>query len=67
MKQAHIFEHGAPKEAFDRLGDFVEQNNLSCSDLLAVVCARIANYPQKEFETKLLVAGVKFEIKIEKK
>lgn len=67
MKQAHIFDHGAPKEAFDRLGDFVEQNSLSCSDLLAAVCAHIANYPQNEFVTKLMVAGIEFEIKIEKK
>lgn len=67
LKKAQYLTFGAPKEAFDRLGDFVEQNSLSCSDLLAVVCAHIANYPQKEFVTKLMVAGIEFEIKIEKK
>lgn len=27
IKLAHQFEHGAPKERFDDLGDFAEKNN----------------------------------------
>lgn len=67
IKLAHQFEHGAAKERFDDLGDFAEKNNFSCSDFLAVVCAKLSGYPQKEFETELMVAGQEFKIRIEKK
>lgn len=43
------------------------RNIISCADFLAVVCARLAGYPQKEFETELMVAGYEFKIKITKK
>lgn len=67
MKLAHQFDHGAAKERFDDLGEYSEKNGFSCSDFLAVVCARLAGYPQREFETELMVAGHEFKIKITKK
>mgnify|MGYP007072988351 CR=1 FL=1 len=67
MKLAHQFDHGAPKERFDDLGEYSEKNGFSCADFLAVVCARLAGYPQREFETELMVAGHEFKIKITKK
>ena len=67
MKRAHQFEHGAAKERFDDLGEFAEKHNFSCSDFLAVVCAKLAGYPQNTFETGLMVAGHEFKIRIEKK
>lgn len=67
MKQAHQFEHGATKENFDLLADFMDEHNLNCSDFLAVVCAKLLGYPQNEVETKLMVVGHEFKIRIEKK
>ena len=66
MKLAHQFDRGATKERFDDLGEFAERHNFSCSDFLAVVCAKLAGYPQKDFETELFVAGHEFKIRIEK-
>lgn len=67
MKLSHQFEHGAKKENFDLLADFMDNHNFSCSDFLAVVCVKLSGYPQNEFETKLMVAGHEFKIRIEKK
>lgn len=67
MKESKCFDHGVSKEKFDKLADFMEENGFSCADFLACVCARIGGYPQKEFETELMVAGCVFKIKIEKR
>lgn len=67
MKDCKNFEHGASKEEFDKLVDFMEENNFSCSDFLACVCANIAHLPQKEFNTKLMVAGYEWDITLKKR
>lgn len=67
MKLAHQFDHGAPKERFDDLGEYSEKNGFSCADFLDVVCTKLAGYPQKEFETELLVGGFEWKITLEKK
>jgi hypothetical protein len=36
MKDCKNFEHRASKEEFDKLADFMEQNNFSCSDFFSV-------------------------------
>ena len=66
MKDCKNFEHGASKEEFDKLADFMEQNNFSCADFLACVCAHIAHLPQKEFNTELLVAGYEWDITLKR-
>lgn len=45
MKDCKNFEHGVSKEEFNKLADFMEQNNFSCADFLACVCAHIAHLP----------------------
>lgn len=68
LKHAKQFVvNGATKENFELLADFMNEHNLSCSDFLAVVCAKLLGYPQNEVETKLMVAGHEFKIRIEKK
>ena len=67
MKESKCFDHGVSRENFDKLADFMDENDFSCADFLACVCAHIAGYPQREFETELMVAGCVFKIKIEKR
>lgn len=66
MKQGKMFDHGAPREAFEKLCDFMDANDFTCADFLACVCAHLSGLPQNEFETELMVAGRVFKIKIEK-
>lgn len=51
---------------FDKLADFMEANNFSTADFLAVVCASLAKYKAKEFKTKLGVAGWQWDIRLVK-
>ena len=66
MKASKDFEHGAAKERFDDLADYMDKNDFSCADFLAVVCAHISGYPQKVFETELACGGYKWKIRLEK-
>lgn len=66
MKESHKFDHGASKEQFDKLGEYMDANDFSCVDFLAVVCAHLVNYPQHEFETELMVGGIVWNIKLTK-
>lgn len=67
MDTDKLFDHGAPKESFDDLGEYMDKHNFSCSDFLAVVCAHLCDVPQKEFETEIMVCEQEFKIRIEKK
>lgn len=49
---------------WDKLFDFMDKNNFSCSDFMACVCAHIGDYPQIEYNTELAVKNKKFKITI---
>jgi hypothetical protein len=44
----------------------MDENEFSCQDFLAVICASLLKYEENEFETELMLQGVKFKISIEK-
>ena len=67
MKDCKNFEHGAKRDDFDKLADFMDAYNFSCADFLAVVCAHLAGLPQKEFTTELMVAGCEWNITLTKR
>ena len=52
---------------WDKLYDFMDKENFSRADFLACVCASLLREPDKEFETRLMIQGVEFEINIRKK
>lgn len=55
------------RHRFDELCDFMQENYFTIEDMLAIICANLCRNPEKEFETKMLVGGHEFEIKIVKK
>lgn len=55
------------RHRFDELCDFMETHEFTIEDMLAIICANLCRNPEKEFETKMLVGGHEFEIKIVKK
>ena len=65
MNNEHIFERG--QGDWDKLCDFIDNNNFSTLDALALVCAHLVAYKQKHFDTRLMAGGVEFDIKITKK
>ena len=67
MKVSKVFERGANDNGFPELAEFCEKRDFSCSDMLAVVCDKLAGLPQKEFTTELMVAGVVWNITLTKK
>lgn len=46
----------------DALADYLDQHEVTISDMLAVVCANILNNGGGDKETELLVAGHRFKI-----
>ena len=61
----NYFERG--KGDWDKLYDFMDKENFSRADFLACVCASLLREPDNEFETRLMIQGVEFEINIRKK
>lgn len=66
MKISKIFEHG--QGDWEKLYTFMDENNFSCADFLACVCASLNGYPNedKNYKTELMVGGTKFNIQIKK-
>lgn len=64
MNEFNIFDHG--NGDWEKLYEFMDNNDFSCADFLAVVCASLNKFPQTEFKSKLMVGGIEFNINIEK-
>lgn len=52
--------------SWENLYNFMDENEFSCQDFLAVICASLLKYEENEFETELMLQGVKFKISITK-
>ena len=52
--------------AWDKLCNFMDENEFSCQDFLAVICASLLKYNESNFDTELMLQGVKFKINIHK-
>lgn len=52
--------------SWNNLYNFMDENEFSCQDFLAVICASLLKYQEKEFNTELMLQGVKFKINIVK-
>lgn len=61
------FEHGSGD--WEKLYNFMDENDFSCADFLACICAHLTENELKLawqiFTTTIMVAGVKFKITIE--
>lgn len=55
------------RHRFDELCDFMDTHEFTIEDMLAIICANLCRNPEKKFETKMLVGGHVFRIKITKK
>ena len=52
--------------AWDNLCNFTDENEFTCQDFLAVICASLLKYNVSKFDTGLMLQGVKFKISIAK-
>lgn len=51
-------------EAWENLYNFMDENEFSCQDFLAVICASLLKYKENNFDTEIMLQGVKFKINI---
>lgn len=56
----------ATKEDWERLFDFINQNDFSVQDFLCCVCANLLRYTSTHYITRLSVGGTQFDITIKK-
>ena len=63
------FDRGVPRdhENWEKLFDFMDQNEFTPLDFLACTCAKFCKHRAKEFKTELMVGGQIFKINITKK
>lgn len=52
--------------SWENLYNFMDENEFTCQDFLAVICASLLKYEENEFETELMLQSVKFKISITK-
>lgn len=64
MQLDEIFERGTGD--WEKLADFIDENDFTRADMLAVVCASLLREPEKNFCTTLMIQGEKFFIQIKK-
>lgn len=54
---------------WEKLYDFMDENDFSCADFLSCICAHLLNNNLKfawtNFKTEIMLRGVKFKITIE--
>lgn len=62
-----IWDELAKPEDFDALGIFFDEHDFSVADLLAIICARLSEFPEKVFTTEFMVNDHEFGIKIRRK
>lgn len=54
-------------EDWEELGEYLEKKGFYIEDMLACVCAGLLRNAVKEYKTRLMVAGVEYEIEISEK
>lgn len=54
-------------DKWEELLEFLDENEFYIADMLACVCANLCRNNAKEYQTRLLVGGNEFTIRIEKK
>jgi hypothetical protein len=59
-------EKNRNEESWDKLCNFMDENEFTCNDFLAVICANLLKYEDKHFDTEMMLEGVRFRINIEK-
>lgn len=59
-------EKNTSDEAWENLYNFMDKNEFTCSDFMAVVCTKLLHYEDKHFDTEIMIKGVKFKINIDK-
>ena len=59
-------EKNKNEEAWDKLCNFMDENEFTCNDFLAVICSNLLKYEDKHFDTEIMLQGVRFKINIEK-
>lgn len=62
-----IWDELAKPEDFDALVIFFDEHDFSVADLLAIICARLSEFPEKVFTTEFMVNDHEFGIKIRRK
>ena len=62
-----IWDELAKPEDFDAIGNFFDEHDFSVADLLAIICARLSEFPEKVFTTEFMVNGHEFGIKLRRK
>lgn len=62
-----IWDELAKPEDFDAIGNFFDEHDFSVADLLAIICARLSEFPEKVFTTEFMVNDHEFGIKIRRK
>ena len=67
MKYEYLTQKLAKPEDFDAIGNFFDEHDFSVADLLAIICTKLSQFPEKVFTTELMVDGHEFGIKIRKK
>ena len=66
IKDSKVFERGSGD--WDKLCDFMDENDFSASDFMASFCANLKpllRLKWQVFKTELMIQGVKFKITIE--
>lgn len=72
IKISHIFEKGNANKNWKKIEKWIDDEDVSGADLMAIVCAKFGSLPQvrsneiTEYSTRLMVAGEIFKITIEK-
>ena len=51
---------------WEKLYQFMDENDFSNADFLACICANLTRQEGKKFSTRIMVAGVEFQIDIAK-
>ena len=66
LKVSKIFERG--KGDWEKLYNFMDENDFSASDFMACVCANLMSYAnfgkQEIYKTEIMIQGVRFKIEI---
>ncbi len=57
---ANIFDKG--EGDWEKLYTFMDENEFSCGDFCACICANLLRNPDKDFYTRIMVGGQEFEI-----
>jgi hypothetical protein len=55
------------EKQWDKLYNFMDENDFSCQDFMSCVCATLLKYKEDKFNTTIMLGDVKFDIEINKR